>query len=56
MKVFGTDKPSGLLKIHSKPVKGCAVNKSKEAANLNVDERTIQRDIAVIKDRKQKGW
>lgn len=56
MKVFGTDKPSGLLKIHSKPVKGCVVNKSKEAANLNVNERTIQRDIAVIKDRKQKGW
>lgn len=51
MKVFGTDKSSRLLKIYSKPVKDYIVNKSEEAANLNVDERTIQRDIAVIKER-----
>ena len=50
MKVFGTDKSSRLLKIYSKLVKGCIVNKSEEAANFNVDERTIQRDIAAIKD------
>ena len=50
MKVFGTDKSSRLLKIYSKLVKGCIVNKSEEAANFNVDERTIQRDIASIKD------
>ncbi|RRJ14098.1 WYL domain-containing transcriptional regulator [Lachnoanaerobaculum orale] len=50
MKVFGADKSSRLLKIYSKLVKGCIVNKSEEAANFNVDERTIQRDIAAIKD------
>lgn len=50
MKVFGTDKSSRLLKIYSKLVKGRIVNKSEEAANFNVDERTIQRDIAAIKD------
>lgn len=50
MNVFGADKSSRLLKIYSKLVKGCIVNKSEEAANFNVDERTIQRDIAAIKD------
>ena len=50
MNVFGADRSSRLLKIYSKLVKGCIVNKSEEAANFNVDERTIQRDIAAIKD------
>ena len=50
MNVFGTDKSSRLLKIYSKLVKGYIVNKREEADNFNVDERTIQRDIASIKD------
>ena len=50
MNVFGADKSSRLLKIYSKLVKGYIVNKREEADNFNVDERTIQRDIASIKD------
>ena len=50
MNVFGADKSSRLLKIYSKLVKGYIVNKREEANNFNVDERTIQRDIASIKD------
>ena len=50
MKSEGMDKSTRLLKIYSKLVKGYVVNKSEEAANFNVDERTIQRDIATIKE------
>ena len=50
MNVFGADRSSRLLKIYSKLVKGYIVNKREEADNFNVDERTIQRDIASIKD------
>ena len=50
MKSEGMDKSTRLLKIYSKLVKGYIVNKSEEAANFNVDERTIQRDIASIKE------
>ena len=50
MNVFGADRSSRLLKIYSKLVKGYIVNKREEANNFNVDERTIQRDIASIKD------
>ena len=50
MNVFGADKSSRLLQIYSKLVKGYIVNKREEANNFNVDERTIQRDIASIKD------
>ena len=50
MNVFGVDKSTQLLKIYSKLVKGYIVNKREEADNFNVDERTIQRDIASIKD------
>lgn len=50
MKNDGIDKSTRLLKIYSKLVKGYIVNKSEEAANFNVDERTIQRDIASIKE------
>ena len=50
MNVFGADKSSRLLKIYSKLVKGYIVNKREEADNFNVDERTIKRDIASIKD------
>ena len=50
MNVFGADKSSRLLKIYSKLLKGYIVNKREEADNFNVDERTIQRDIASIKD------
>ena len=50
MKSEGMDKSTRLLKIYSKLVKGYIVNKSEEAANFNVDERTIQRDITSIKE------
>lgn len=50
MNVFGADRSSRLLKIYSKLVKGYIVNEREEADNFNVDERTIQRDIASIKD------
>ena len=50
MNVFGADRSSRLIKIYSKLVKGYIVNKREEADNFNVDERTIQRDIASIKD------
>lgn len=50
MESEGKDKASRVLSLQSKLLNGEIVNKLEEADYYNVDERTIQRDIATIKD------
>lgn len=50
MESEGKDKASRVLRLQSKLLNGEIVNKLEEADYYNVDERTIQRDIATIKD------
>lgn len=46
---FEKDKSSRILSIYSKLMSGQIVNKTVEAQNFNVNERTIQRDIEDIR-------
>lgn len=50
MESEGKDKASRVLRLQAKLLNGEIVNKLEEADYYNVDERTIQRDIATIKD------
>ena len=45
----GYDKVNRILGIYTKLMNGCLVNKSEEALNYGVNERTIQRDIDDIR-------
>ena len=43
-----TDKIERVLGLYTKLINGSVVNKAEEAANYNVNERSIQRDIQII--------
>ena len=45
-----TDKIERVLGIYTKLINGAIINKVEEAANYNVNERSIQRDIDEISD------
>lgn len=42
---FRRDKIARVLGIYTKLINGCLINKSEEAQNYGVNERSIQRDI-----------
>ena len=45
-----TDKIERVLGLYTKLINGSVVNKAEEAANYNVNERSIQRDIDDIRN------
>ena len=47
---LGNDKSNRILSIYSKLMNGAIVDKSEEALNSGVNERTIQRDIYDIRN------
>lgn len=50
MEKEGTDKIERVLGIYTKLINGAVVRKMEEAANYNVNERSIQRDIDNIRN------
>lgn len=49
MEEFKNGKIERTLGIYTKLINGCLINKSEEANNYGVNERTIQRDIDDIR-------
>ncbi len=47
---FRRDKIARVLGIYTKLINGCLINKSEEAQNYGVNERSIQRDIGDIRN------
>lgn len=47
---FRRDKIARVLGIYTKLINGCLINKSEEAQNYGVNERSIQRDIDDIRN------
>ena len=50
MEDFKNDKTARILKLYTKLMNGCTVNKLQEAQAFGVNERTIQRDIDDIRN------
>ena len=50
MEVLKSDKTARVLKLYTKLMNGCAINKSEEAQACGVNERSIQRDIDDIRN------
>ena len=50
MKELKNDKTARVLRLYTKLMNGCTINKTEEAQNSGVNERSIQRDIDDIRN------